>query len=265
MSNSFYSTLPADIQRQLKLCGVTSDKQLAAGIAPTIYQELKAAANFFPGETISLTEAQISELIRKAADFTGISVKDTAPTLLKEKTPAPPVIHSVVKIQAPKDDEAEELPSIKNTAFQKHLKSANHYKSEGKAITSGHPVALWFGALACSLVPLFLITLISSPFILLQSGFSAVENIDLIYAVLIVALILPHLIMVRLVHCSVCHMNLFTFRNYPYHSKAHRLPLLGVPVSTALRILFTFHFTCPACGTKQKLFGKHKRHHSRRH
>ena len=53
--------------------------------------------------------------------------------------------------------------------------------------------------------------------------------------------------------CSVCHMKLFTFRHYARNRQAHRLPLLGSCLATALRIAFTMRFRCPACGTLQVL------------
>lgn len=265
MPDSFFSTLPAEVQHQLNLCGITSDEQLAAGYAATIYQELQTAARLFPGECIRLTEAEISELIRKAAEYVGIPVQDKPSAKPVTTDSAPEFIYKTARISVPREDEPLRPSGAENNSFQNLLKSANRHVSEGKAVSSGHPFALWFGALACALVPLFFICLCLSPFVLLRTDFPLQQEFDASYALLLIVLILPHLIMVRLVHCSVCHINLFTFRSYPHHRDAHRLPLLGVPASTALRILFTFRFTCPACGTKQKLFGRHKHRHSRKH
>lgn len=244
---SLLSTLPQSTRHQLELCGITSDEQLAAGLVGTIYQELQAAKKFFPDEQFDLTESELARIINKAREINGAPEK-----LLK---PLPPTTAKKEEARAAAET-AEFLQQIKPTAKQKINRGA---------ITCGHPFLLLFGALVTLLVPLFLVSLVGFPYMLLYSDYRPLGDGELIYLLIVVLLILPHLCVVRMIHCSVCHMNIFTFRNYPYHSKAHKLPLLGVPVATALRILFCWRYTCPACGTPQKLFGKRSRHrHSHR-
>lgn len=261
---SLLSTLPQSTRHQLELCGITSDEQLAAGLVGTIYQELQAAKKFFPDEQFDLTESELARIINKAREINGTPEK-----LLK---PLPP-IKPLAMQEAHEDEQSlestakeEEARAAAETAeFLQQIKPTAKQKINRGAITCGHPFLLLFGALVTLLVPLFLVSLVGFPYMLLYSDYRPLGDGELIYLLIVVLLILPHLCVVRMIHCSVCHMNIFTFRNYPYHSKAHKLPLLGVPVATALRILFCWRYTCPACGTPQKLFGKRSRHrHSHR-
>lgn len=258
MYTSFFPTLPQDTQRQLKLCGITTDAQLAAGVADRLHQELMAAKELFPGEDIRLTKAELETLIQKAREITGIPEERQGyiPPVIEQPKSLP--IEDEIEINAPKQEEAE--LAAETEAFLGQLKRSGKHKGERRPITCGHPFLLLCGAFATILVPFFILSLIGLPYILLLSDFRPLGNEEVVYSLLAFLLIVPYLIMVRLVHCSVCHMNTFTFRNYPYHSKAHRFPLLGVPISTALRIIFFLRYTCPACGTEQKLFGKRSRH-----
>lgn len=258
MSDSFFPSLPQDIQHQLKLCGITTDVQLAAGGAAKLHQELLAAKELFPEENIRLTETELEELILKARELNGIPEErqECIPPAIEQLKFQP--IEEVPPIIDPEQEEAQE--AAETAALLGQLKRLGKHKGERRPLTCGHPFLLLFGAFATILVPFFILSLIGLPYILLLSDYRPLGNDEVVYSVLVFLLIVPYLIMVRLVHCSVCHMNTFTFRNYPHHSKAHRLPLLGVTISTALRIIFFLRYTCPACGTEQKLFGKRSRH-----
>ena len=261
MPDSFILSLPANAQRQLKLCGITTDDQLAAGLAETIYQELQTAKKFFPDEKIELTEQEISGFILNAKKLHKLP-DDSKPII--EKYVSSEVCYNIPAVVQEDEFFSEDLSEEKKNNFREHLKSAYREKRAKKAISSGHPLTILLGAFSTLLVPLFLVSLIGIPALLLLSDFRPLGDSQIAYAALVIVLILPHLIMVRLVHCSVCHMNIFTFRNYPHHSKAHSLPLLGVSITTALRILFCWNFTCPACGTEQKLIGRRKNRYTRR-
>lgn len=258
MSTPFITSLPQDTQRQLKLCGVTTDAQLASGVAAKLHQELLAAKELFPEEDIRLTETELDALIQKARETNGIPEERqeyVSPAIMQPKFQP---IEEELEINAPKQEEAQQ--AAETEAFLGQLQRTAKHKGERRPITCGHPFLLLFGAFATILVPFFIVSLIALPYILLLSDYRPFGDDKEVYSLLAFLLIVPYLIMVRLVHCSVCHINTFTFRNYPHHSKAHRLPLLGVPISTALRIIFFLRYTCPACGTEQKLFGKRSRH-----
>lgn len=257
MSDSIIPSLSSEIRHQLKLCGITSDSQLAGGDAKVLHSELRMAAELFPEEKITLTEQTINSIIREAQKIHGIPEK--APT--KETAP---VNLFPAEIKLENEEVHEKISTEQQTAekaeFRRGLKRASHRSTSGGAITSGHPFTLLAGAVAAILVPIFILSMIGIPYLLLVSDYRTFGNKEAIYLFLCFALIIPHLIMVRLAHCSVCHMNIFTFRNYPHHKKAHRLPLVGTAVATALHLLFRFRYVCPACGTEQKLFGKRRRH-----
>lgn len=267
MDDSFFSTIPPHIRHQLKLCGITTDTQLAVGVASLIQQDLQNARLFFPEEDISLTEAELEKLIHKAKEISGLPEIQQEPLLPVKPLPQFAKDVTIVEEEAipstAEQDEAEQ--AAETEAFLGQIKTTHSHKGNRRPITCGHPFLLLFGAFATLLVPFFILSLIGLPYLLLLSDYRPLGEDEIIYIVVAFMLIIPHLAMVHLVHCSVCHMNLFTFRNYPYHSKAHNVPLLGVPLSTALKIIFFLRYTCPACGTEQKLFGKrsHQRHSHR--
>lgn len=266
MADSIFPTLSPTIRKQLLVCGITTDAQLAGRTASDICQELQTAADFFPEEHFTLTEEEISELIERAQHVLGErGVPKAQPARKAEAFKIVPAVElpPLPASPLPEPEEEEPISEAEKNAFREHLKSASSDKRGSKAITCGKPFSLYFGAISTLLVPFFLASLVGIPILLLLTDFRPLSDNQLYYILFACALILPYLIMVRLVHCSVCHMNIFTFRRYPYHSKAHRFPLLGVPFATALRIALTLHFTCPACGTTQKLIGR--RHHHRSH
>lgn len=267
MAETLFSTIPPHIRRQLELCGITSDAQLAGGVASLIRQDLQTAKLFFPEEDISLTEEELETLIHQAKTIYGLPEIQQEPLPPVKPLPEFAKVVTIVEeesiLSTAEQDEAEQ--AAETEAFLEQLKSTGKHKGSRVPITCGHPFLLLFGAFATLLIPFFMLSLIGLPYMFLLSDYRPLGENELIYILIAFSLVIPHLLTVRLVHCSVCHMNFFTFRNYPYHSKAHKLPLLDVPISTALRIIFFLRYTCPACGTEQKLFGKrsHKRHSHR--
>lgn len=257
-STPFLLSLPQDTQRQLQLCGITTDAQLAAGVASKLRQELLAAKELFPEENIQLTEEELYTIIQKAREIQGIPEEPHEPLPIVNTPPEILPIEEEIEYGAP---EQEIQQAAETEAFLGQLKRSGKHKGERKPITCGHPFMLLLGAFSTVLVPFFVLGLIAVPYVLLLTDYRPFGDDKGLYSMLVFLLIVPYLIMVRLVQCSVCHISTFTFRNYPHHSKAHRLPLLGVPISTALRIIFFLRYTCPACGTEQKLFGKRSRHH----
>lgn len=263
MPGSLISSLSPETQRQLKFCGITTDEQLAAGLADTIYQELQTAKEFFPEEKFDLTESELAHIISKAREINGTPEK-----LLEPLPPVKPLVTELPPDESTLESTArvEEARGAAETAeFLQQINPTPKQKINRGAITCGHPILLLCGAFATILVPLFLASLIGLPYMLMLSDYRPLGDEEIVYILVAILLILPYLILVRNVHCSVCHIHVFTFRHYQYHSKAHRLPLLGVPITTALKIIFSWRYTCPACGTPQKLFGKRSRHrHSHR-
>lgn len=262
MSDSIIPSLSPDVRRQLKLCGITTDSQLAGGNAKVLFGELRMASELFPEEQITLTEQTINSIICEAQKIHGVPAK-------RQEKKITSVNIFPAEIKSTKEEENEKIEAVQQTSekaqFRRDLKKASHRSGAGGAITSGHPFTLLVGSVAALLVPLFILSMIGIPYLLLVSDYSSFGNREAIYLLLCFILIVPHLIMVRLAHCSVCHMNIFTFRNYPHHRKAHRLPLVGATIATALHILFRFRYVCPACGTEQKLFGKRKRNRHIQH
>lgn len=242
MNDSSLRWLPEDMRRQLATCGITTETQLAACSVASLQRDLRQASEFFPNETYNLTADELAEVINRAQRHTKIALPASAPNPARK--------HSLIQVQ---DMQFRTTPDYKE---QERKKGRRKF-----AISSGHPFLLLFGAASALLVPLAIASVIFIPYMLLATDYRPLGKEVTFYILIPFVMLIPHLMTVFLTHCSVCHMRIFSYRKYPHHSNAHHIPLLGVVPATALRILFTFHFTCPACGTAQKLFGKKSKSH----
>lgn len=233
MPDSLISTLPEAVRRELSICGITSDAQLERTSSARIWQDLQAARRFFPDETFTLTQQDLEKLFS--------TLHREEPDNKEQVTPP----HSNVS-----PTKTEDFCHTLQSAGQSRRKARHN-----SCITHRQPVLSFLGAITAVLMPMFFLSLIGAGYLLLFTDERPLGDNPYIYMVAPLVFLLPHLIMVRIARCSVCHMPLFAYKPYSHHKRAHHIPLLGVAYSTALHVLFLLRFRCPACGTGQRLYG----------
>lgn len=259
MSDRIIQTLPEAERRSLGICGLTQDEQLAACNPAAVAADMQRALDYFPDvHVVSLP--RLEELHRRASTL----IKES-PIPLAEPEPEP----------EPKKELAPDLPPLREpgstpkpvpvtefgrsgdtpSTHERHRGLASFKPAETKdhAIRNTRLFTVWIGAWITLLFPCALLGLAS----LLVTKFCLHINLPgdslkmwMNTCLFIVGL---YFVFMNISLCSVCHMKLFTFRHYARNRLAHRLPLLGSCLATALRIAFTMRFRCPACGTLQVL------------
>lgn len=255
---------PAEVD-DLRLCGISSPEQLQHADAAAVWADLQKAQEFFPRHRITLTEARLQQICggkeqaeeerpvdKEAEAWDNLIIRPTriSTTGFKSKRHS----HSVPQVQEnqplPQADKIEE--SAENS---RKMQRVHGLSKDFHAIHCNHSLTTYIGAFTTLLVPLAFASMIVTPILLLNGGDPKTVSF---YGVAVMLLALPHMVFSRMALCSVCHMRIFTFANYTRNKAAHRLPLLGYTLATALHILIFMQFRCPACGTTMKLFGRHK-------
>lgn len=275
------TNLTAAELEDLKLCGITSPAQLKRFSAAAVWADVQKAREFFPNHRFALTEERLQQIccgeeeqevfetkLNKGAsawDNLVIQATRTSTTGFKrrhhrgEQPDAPQQEAPTVQQDSPLSQaealDAEELAEDIRPAQRVSGLSKNFH-----AIHCNHSWATYFGAIAAWLVIPSLAAMVLVPVLLLNGGDT--QKV-ITYGVVAILLGVPHVFLSRMATCSVCHIGIFSFRNYPRNKAAHHLPLLGYTLATALHVLLFFQFRCPACGTQMKLFGRHhgKPHH----
>lgn len=275
MSDEFLNTLPERETKALSLCGITTAKQLARISPQDLAREIRQAQTYFPDDIPAelLSEERLTALCEGALHH----ARSYPRTPEEESTRlATERISQQVKIFGGANDTDE------NDFFVGHAPVDNgivrDLKEEAKPVSNldaaeaergksmrfstircGHPITIYVASIATLLLlpaGLLLIGLLVG----VMGGDVSPEQLG--YSMLGVLVILAFYFLMNFhARCTVCHIHVFSLRSYPRNKYAFRIPLLGYTFSTALRILFTMKFTCPACGTKLKLAGRNPHHH----
>lgn len=272
MSEDFFESLVSkDERRELKCCGITSVELLAKITPAALRRELDQARSFFPLDINdgTFSNARLEYLYREACAHLGIEPQEgeqEAPAAFLHAAPAPKkaepevtmVDDFIVRRQPTESQFFNDLPqmAISNSG----LGQAQEEKGKSKrfsTIRCGHSTLVFFGALVTLLLIPCIAMAIYLPVAILGNGISMDEI--LLYMGIMAAVLIIYFIYNYHAKCTVCHIHLFSFRNYPRNKYAHYLPLLGYTFTLALRIVFTGKFTCPACGTKLRL--GHREHY----
>ncbi len=269
--NTIIRSLPEDEQAALALCGISEDAQLARIAPQALLKDMEAAAAFFPEDIDTLPELErLEEICTQAATHTRLTRPNAEAVwqgmggkTSRSGVPSAPEEPEVMRYSTATgrmlvDDqlEARKAISLDERRKKEDPRDFSH------AICSQHPVAIYLGAWAT----LFLICgvlglLLGVAGLLIGIDFS--ESSKPLLAGF-VACVLFYAFMLGSATCSTCRISVFSFRRYPRHRKAHRLPLLGYTISTALYTIFFFRYRCPSCGTPQKLFGRRHRRSRKR-
>lgn len=275
------TNLTAAELEDLKLCGITSPAQLKRVSAAAVWADVQKAREFFPNHRFALTEERLQQICSGAEEQEvfetklnkGTSTWDnlviqstrTSTTGFKRRShrgeqpdvPQP----EIPTVQ--QDSPLSQAEALDKEELAEDIRPAQRVSGLSKNFHAIHCNRSWttyFGAIAAWLVIPSLAAMVLVPALLLNGG----DTKKIItYGVVAILLGVPHMFLSRMATCSVCHIGIFSFRNYPRNKAAHHLPLLGYTLATALHVLLFFQFRCPACGTQMKLFGRHhgKPHH----
>ena len=279
MSDEFLQTLPEAEQKALALCGITDAWQLAKITPQVLAQDLEQARSIFPDDIPDgvLDEPRIAEICSAAAQTT-----DSFPETVEEESEmlaANRILPKVTVYGANPQKQNEEffvnheptessflqdLQQSKEPITDLNPAQAEHGKSmRFSTIRCGHPIIVYVGAFATiMLIPAALIVLALLWQVATKGNSMTPKDLGIGMAI-VLAILIFYFLMNGFARCTVCHINIFSLRQYPRNKYAFRIPLLGYSISTALRIFFTLKFTCPACGTKLKLSGHNSHHHKR--
>lgn len=275
------TNLTAAELEDLKLCGITSPAQLKRVSAAAVWADMQKAREFFPNHRFALTEERLQQICSGAEEQEVPETKLNKGTTAWDNLVITPTRVSTTgfKRRHHRGESAEEAQQEVSSAQQdsplpqagaldaeelaEDIRPAQRVSGLSKnfhAIHCNHSWSTYFGAIAAWLVIPSLAAMVLVPVLLLNGGDT--QKV-ITYGVLAILLGVPHLFLSRMATCSVCHIGIFSFRNYPRNKAAHHLPLLGYTLATALHVLLFFQFRCPACGTQMKLFGRHhgKPHH----
>lgn len=263
-----FSHLTPGERSDLELCGITAPEQLGRISAEQLWADLQKAQSFFPEHRLSLTPQRIARLCPAQPEAPAEQPAAAEPQQQKEITAwdelrplQTPKINAAFKRRTgashtDSHDGTIEVIDRERGVPVKKVEKINGLSKHFHAVHCTHSWRTYFGALATLLVFPALIGLIAVPVLLLTDQAPTLS--PLLYGAGFAALVIPYLIYVHMATCSVCHMNIFSFKAYTRNRAAHHLPLLGYTFATALHILLFFQYRCPACGTQQKLFGRHR-------
>lgn len=240
MEQDILSTLTSQEREDLALCGITAEAQLEKCSVSAVCKDLETARGFFPERDFCLTESRIREIFQsKAADC---SAESTA----AEDAQFPPEQESVPTTGFKSGGDAESAAKtkiIRNRSVLMH-----------SPVHCAHPFITVVSALATLALLVPVISTVILIYLMITDQMP--EITPTVLATLILGIpCAVYLLLGGKANCPVCHMRLFTFRNYNRHRAAHYLPLLGYNFTTALHILLLWNYTCPACGTPAKFIG----------
>lgn len=277
MSDEFLGNLPEGESKALSLCGITTTRQLANITPQDLLKELEQAHSFFPNDIPDelLNEKRLAEICGGARNqvYSFPETDEEEGARLASNRISEDIRVFGVQGESKDDDfvvgHAPVITGIPDAVEEQTEPVSNfgHAEAEqGKSmrfstIRCGHPITVYVGAIATLLLIPAVCLLVGIVVAVMSKGLSE-GDLNLALAA-VIAILIFYFIMNAAARCTVCHINIFSLRAYPRNKYAFRIPLLGYTFSTALRILFTMKFTCPACGTKLKLSGSNPHHHKR--
>ncbi len=264
-------TLTDSEREVLALCGITRDGQLAELSLQSLQKEVAAAAAFFPDAHSDLPSAErLAEISRNAIEAK--RQREQAATVLRpDRTGLPMDSNTLQALAGPAavhrrseatgrmlvvDDDAKVAEGLDDRRKKDDPRGFSH------AICNSRPFSVYLAAWSTLALAAAVILMLIGVFGLLLGLDYNGPGMPLAY--LLCAIFVFYVFMERKATCSTCRIQIFSFRNYPRHRKAHHIPLLGHTLSTALSVIFLLRFRCPSCGTPQKLLGHshgRRRHH----
>lgn len=250
MDTGTFSKLTPQELEELKLCGITSPAQLSLTTPRHILEDLEQAESFFPDKTFTLNLSKIQAIYDLYSGETNASTEETSSSSFQVKNVGPTTgfRHGIKHSQEVRIDRAVK---------KRHQKQILH-----SPVRSVRPVRHTLAALG--ILPLIIpaVSIFVLPYLMVSNNLPDVP-IALLAAALIILPCLPYLLISRTDTCPVCHIRIFSFRDYSRNRAAHNIPGLGYNLSTALHIIFCRRFTCPGCGTPIKMHGAkgHHKHH----
>lgn len=245
-----FDKLSAQEREELLLCGITSPKQLSKIPVDDLFNDLESAKKFFPEKEFTLNKHSLQNLYLAALsdsqhdnlDFphVDLSIKNTGPT-------------TGFRHGSRSKEDLRETNRIKKSNQKKILHSE---------VTASHPILACFASLGTLMLIIPAISVFALPIMMVTNKLPDIPVLYLAIALIVIPT-LPYLFISRAATCPVCHMRLFTFRNYARNRAAHHMPILGYNAATALHILFCLRYNCPGCGTPVKLRRKKgsRKHH----
>lgn len=264
--NTYISTLPESEREALALCGIAHDRQLAEIPAAKLAADLAKARKLFPGKVADIALARLQELCCAAAAGLGLAPAqgdgeagepDFAPMAAAGNEPRPFQPRQYPKLEIRSGRRRSHAAQAADASREK----GNARKPE-RSIHCVRPVRIYVGALATILLVVDIALCVVMPIYLIAGGECKATPNEM--GLIAAAAALPYIFYARRACCPVCNMKLFTLLSrFPHNKQAHRLPILGYTIATALHIIFRLWFHCPACGTAQRLL--HRSHSSKRH
>lgn len=257
---NYITTLSQAEQKALAICGIHKSEQLQHISVDALYADMQQAAVHFPNDFIPLSKQRLEEIYRTAGQ--SIQQQETPQTPVQTENEIfsasgevdrflPPLITRHGHRKTKPKPAAERNDTIDISANKSHI------SDKSNAICNTHPFRTYFSALVhIAMIASFIFFLVES--VRLIIGVSSATDVKI--AATLAGLSLGiFLLYTRKTKCPVCNMNVFSMHNYPRNKNAHYFPLLGYTLSTALHVVFTFWFRCPACGTSQKFFKRKRR------
>jgi len=261
--NTYISTLPESEREALGFCGIAHDRQLAEIPTAKLAADLVKARKLFPGKVADIGPARLRELCAAAAAGLGLAPAQDDGTAAEEDDAPMAAARNEPQPFQPRQYPKLEIRSGRRRTHTAQAAAASREKGDKRhAIHCIRPGRIYVGALATILLAADIALCVVMPLYLLAGGECKATPNEL--GMIAVAAALPYIIYARRACCPVCNMKLFTLlRRLPHNRQAHRLPILGYTIATALHIIFRLWFHCPACGTAQRLL--HRSHSSKRH
>ncbi len=275
LNNHDFTKLDQSLLDAFSTLGIHSAEDLAHLSAESVWSDLQKLKEYFPDQEINISLSYLRTIHKEAQlTYTGegkaISLDISIPLLDEEERTI--ADHSDTAREAKKI--VKPLPKFRPARgsrlyHQNKEQQANlgHHSMEVKEIFPRQEKGMQTknNAMRCrkSYHTFFaaLLTLIMVPSLFIMSvAFIAALimgiEIDLIvkYVAIYLVAFVAYILYRGRVRCQVCHIPTFTLREYPHNKYAHRFFGLGYNISTALHILFTFWFRCPACGTAVRVF-----------
>ncbi len=263
VKNTIIRTLTREEQQALALCGITQDDQLARLGPANLQRDIAAAAYHFPELLNFHPEPSRLEYICRQA-LTGVQLpEEEAADLWQPQSLVGTGITPAHEVAAGRRFSTATGRMLVNDHHQVRMAEGldeSRRKEDPRdfshAICSQHPIAIYLGAWATLFLYISIIILLLGVVgILIGVDYKDIPR-PLLGA--IVGAFLFYSLVLNLASCSTCRISIFSFRRYPRHRKAHRIPLLGYTIATALYVIFCFRFRCPSCGTSQKLLGRRR-------
>jgi hypothetical protein len=241
---SFNNLTPQE-REELALCGISSAAQLQKCTPEQLIHDLRQAQQFFPNRTFTLTEERICRLIPDSAPAEPATFCSETPTLgIPAVNEATPTIG--YKFHA--------IPGTRGSGKKgKRMSEISH-----RPVRCTHPFLTLIASFSVLFLIIPLLSIIAFPILIVLENMPDIP-VELLGVFILVLPWLLYVFFVSRATCPVCHMRIFRFVHYNRNRAAHRLPLLGYNLTTALHVLLLWRYNCPSCGTPVRFTSSRKR------